>query len=243
MARLSVKVDYVSALRRVGGGRSPDPAQAAVLAELAGADGISCFLREDRKFIRDRDIYIIKELVRSGFILQIAPVDDLIERALEVKPQMITLMPFVGENNNIKKGADLENRFDSYADAASRFDVAGIDVCCFLDPETDMIKNAAREKIKTVELNTHDYAQAVSKPDITDELDRLEQAAQFAAKLGMTVNCGGWLDYKNIGPLIDSELYDWITVGFSIASKAMLVGYDRAVREMANAFKHHAADF
>lgn len=242
MARLSVKVDYVSALRRVGGGRSPDPAQAAVLVELAGADQVCCFLREDRRFIRDRDIYIIRELVRSGFILQIAPVDDLIERALEVKPRLVTLMPYVGDKDNIKKGANPENKFDSYADAASRLDAAGIDVSCFINPETDLIKSVARAKIKTVELNCYDYAMAVSKSDIADELDSLEQVAQFASKLGMTVNCGGWLDYKNIGPLIYSEMYDRITVGFSIASRAMLVGYDRAVREMLDIFKHQSSN-
>jgi len=235
MSRLIVKVDCVAALRNSGGGSQPDPSKVAVLAELAGVDGICCHLREDRKFIRDRDIYIIRELIKPQFYLQIAPADDLIERALEVKPKMVTLMPYVTEDSIIKEGVNLNDNFDSYAEAADKLKSNDIDVACFIEPDNEAIKNIARAKISTVEFNCR-ACTAAKDSEINDEQERLDQAAQFAYKLGMSIGCGGGLNYDNIKPLIEIEEIDSFTIGHALLAKALLVGVDQAVCDMTAVF-------
>jgi pyridoxine 5-phosphate synthase len=233
MSALSVKVDYVAALRSIKKLKEPDPIQAAVIAELAGADSITAHLREDRRYIRDRDVYILKELVKTRFTLQMAPTDDMMELALEVKPWRVTLMPSAGKGSVIENGIDLEKKSDLYAGAAGSLQNAGIDVCYFIDPEHEFIKAAARAKANAVELNSFAYATGKSAEESAAELELLEQAAQIASKLGMTVNCGGGLDYKNIPPLVDLDCFEEFTVGYAVTSRAVLVGYEFAVREMS----------
>jgi len=232
MPFLSVKVDSVAAVRNVRKLKEPTPSQAAVLAELSGADGITCHLREDRLYIRDRDFYILKEVAGSRLTLQIAPDDELLERALEVKPWMVTLMPFAGSDAVFEKGITFEKERDRYADAASSLHEAGIIVTYFVDPESEAIKEAARVKADAVELNLYDYAGAVTDEDIDAELNRLEQMAQLAAKLGMNVFAGNGLNYRNIGPVAELSVFDRFTVGYAIISRALMTGMDRAVSDM-----------
>jgi len=231
MSALSVKVDHVAALRAIKKLKEPDPIQAAVIAELAGADGITAFLREDRLYIRDRDIYILKELVKTQFTLQMAPTDDLMELALEVKPWRVTLMPF--DKNDSEHGIEFEKDYDRYASAAESLQNAGIYVCFFINPEHDDVKAAARAKVNAVELNAHAYSVCKTAEDCASELEVLEQSAQIASKLGMAVNCGGGLDYRNIPPLVDLDCIEEFTIGYAITSRAVLSGYEYAVREMA----------
>jgi len=233
MSMLSIKVDFVAALRSIRKSKEPDPAQVVVLSELAGVDGITCHLRQDRLYIRDRDVYILKEMTKTRLTLQIAPAQDLIERALEVKPWRVTLMPFATDEPIIENGIDPESQADLYSETAGSLKAVGINVCYFIDPENDSVKNAARAKANAVELNALDYVNAKSADETKDELERLEQTAQFAAKLGMNVICGGGLNYKNIRPLVEMEIFDGFTVGYAVTSHAILVGYERAVREMA----------
>ncbi len=233
MSALSVKVDYVAALRGLKKLKEPDPIQAAVIAELAGADSISCCLREDRLYIRDRDVYILKELVKTRLTLQMAPAEDLMERALEVKPWRVTLMPFTSENPITEQGIDLEKQADVYAGAVESLRNAGINVCYFINPQHEFIKAAARANVNAVELNTHAYTTAKTTEDCVKELETLEQTAHITAKMGMCVNCGGGLDYKNIPPLADLDCFEEFTVGYALTSRAMLVGYEFAVRELA----------
>ncbi len=237
MSALSVKVDYVAALRSIKKLKEPDPIQAAVIAELAGADSITCHLREDRLYIRDRDVYILKELVKTRLTLQIEPTDDLMELALEVKPWRVTLMPFIAKNPVSESGIDLEKQADLYAESAASLQNAGINVCYFLNPEPEFIKAAARAKVNAVELSAHAYSTPRTDEDSAAELETLDQAAQLAARLGMSVNCGGGLDYKNISPLVDLDCFEEFTVGYAITSRAVLVGYEFAVREMAELIK------
>jgi len=232
MSLLSVRVDHVAAIRYIRRLKEPDPSHAAVLAEIAGADGITCRLREDRLFIRDRDVYILKEMVKSKLTVQIAPVDDLIDRVIEVKPWMVTLVPAEAENPDENRGVDLDANRDKYAGCVTRLKEAGIHVGCLLDPDIEIVKNAARIKIDTVELNSNAYVYAADIETAEAELDKLEQMAQLAVKLGMTVYCGGWLNYHNIRPVVEMGLIDEFTVGHAIMARALRVGLDRAVREM-----------
>jgi len=232
MSLVSIKVDYIASLREIKHLKEPDPAQAAVLAELAGADGISCHLREDRKHIRDRDLYLLKEMVKTKLTLQIEPVEDLIERALEVKPWLVTLMPFSDEDIIVQKGIDFENNRDLYAETSATLKGSGINVSYFIEPEIDAVKNAARAKIDAVELNAFRYISAETLETAEAELDRMEQMSQLASKLDLTVNCGNGLNYKNIRPLIDLGAIEEFTIGYSVISRALMIGMERAVREM-----------
>jgi pyridoxine 5-phosphate synthase len=234
MPLLSIKVDYVANFRELKRLREPDPAQAAVIAEIAGADGVSCQLREDRRAIRDRDVYILKEMAKTKLTLQIEPVEDLIERALEVKPWMATLMPFTDEATIATKGIDFENNRDLYAETAMTLKNGGINVCYFIEPEIDAVKNAARAKVDAVELNAYRYVSAETLENAEAELDRLEQLSQLASKLDMSVNCGNGLNYKNIRPILDLGTIGEFTIGYSIISRAMMVGLERAVKEMVD---------
>lgn len=239
MSSLSVKVDYVAAVRNVKKAKEPAPSQAAVLAELAGADGITCHLREDRLYIRDRDFYILKEVVHTGLTLQIAPEEELLDRALEVKPQIVTLMPYSRDESVPDSGIDVANFRDRYSRAAESIIGADIKVCYFIEPDSEAVKDAARVKAHAVELNVHDYIEAKTEEEIKSELTRLEQMAQLADKLGMKAWAGNGLDYRNIRPLAELGVFKRFTVGYAIISKAVMVGMDRAVRDMIDAINVH----
>jgi len=242
MSFLSVKVDYIAAVRNIGKLKEPAPTQAAVLAELAGADGITCHLREDRLYTRDRDFYILKEIIKGRFTLQIAPDEELLERAVEVKPDMVTLMPFAGDEAMFSKGIDPDKDADRYAEAAASLGETGIKVCYFVDPESEAVKDAARAKTDAVELNLYDYVKAGTDEDIESELNRIEQMAQLARKLGMKVIGANRLNYRNIRPLVELGVFDGFTVGYAVISRAMMVGIDRAVRDMLELINRSGED-
>jgi len=232
MPLVSIKVDNIAALRLIKRLKEPDPSHAAVLAEIAGADGITCHLREDRRYIRDRDLYILKEVVNSKLTVQISPVEELIERAIEVKPWMVTLMPPTNDDTVVGSGINLDADRDLYADTALNLKGAGINVAYFVDPDIDAVKGAARAKADAVELNTGDYVRAGTIDSAEEELDRLEQMARLAAKLGLMANCGGGLNYRNIRPLTELGVFEEFTIGHAAVARALMVGVERAVREL-----------
>jgi len=234
MSLISVRVDAVAAMRVSKRIKEPDPAHAAVIAELAGADGITCHLREDRRHVRDRDLYILKEVVKSKLTVRIAPSEDLIDRIREVKPYMVTLMPPDTDDLSVASGINFDTDADLYAVTAGMLKDAGIGICFLVNPDIEAIKAAARSKVDAVELIASDYVNADSMEDAESELDRLEQMAQLASKLGMMVNCGGGFNYRNIRPVIDLGLVEEFTIGHSIMARALMVGLDRAVREMVD---------
>ncbi len=234
MPLISIQVDHFATLREIKHLREPDPSQAAVIAELAGADGICCHLREDRKAIRDRDLYILKEMVKTKLNLRMEPADDLMERALEVKPWMVTLMPFTDENPGIQNGIDLDHNRDLYSDSAASLKGSGINVCYFIDPEIEAVKQAAKAKADAVELNAFKYVSADSLERAEAELDKLEQMAQLAVKLNLMVYCGNGLNYRNIRPILDLGLVEEFTVGYAVVCRAVMVGLERAVKEIVD---------
>ena len=232
MATVTINVDQVAAVRALRPGKLPDPVQAAVLAELAGADGIACHLREDRRAIRDRDVYLLKEVVKTKLNLLIAPVDELYQRAVEVKPFLVMLMPFDTEDGIVATGCDIAENRDLYEEFARSLKEAGIAVGYFIDPDADAVKAAARAKADVVDLNAGPYINADTITSAEAELERLEQMAQMALKLGMSVSCGNGLNYKNIRPLAELDVIDEFSIGHAVVSRALMVGLDRAVREI-----------
>jgi pyridoxine 5-phosphate synthase len=228
---LSVRIDNIGALRSASKARVPDPVQAAVLAELAGADGITAHLREDRAFLKDRDIYLLKETIKTRLNLEIAPETDLVDLALEVKPHWVTFVPLTSGGEIISGGIDFSSMGGRLNDMAARLDGAGVIYSCLINPETEAVKEAARLKCRAVHLAAFEYAGA-DADDNKALANAIDQTARMAGKLGMTVFCGGGLDYKNIGVLAALGSIDEFVVGHSLLARAVMTGMERAVRDM-----------
>ena len=232
MPLLSVNIDFVAAMRELQHREEPEPAQAAVLIELAGADGITIQVRRDRKSVRDRDLYLLKGLVKSKLTLQMPIVDEIIERALEVKPDQVTLVADHVDSHSLMTPIDFGAAPVDYSDISSRFTGLGNAVCYFVEPETDQVKSAARHGATSILLNCNAYGSARTVAEAQTELDRIDRAAQAAVKANLNVQCGRSLNYSNIAPLVELGNIEEFAVGHAICARAMLVGFDRAVRDM-----------
>ncbi len=232
MAMLSVNLDGVAALREVRGQREPDPAQAAVLAELGGADGVAIQLRRDRRHVRDRDLYVLREVVKTKLTIEIPPTDEIIERALEVKPAMVTFVADHADPTLPVSGINLADNTINFSDAAGRFHGAGIAVCYLVEPDPDSIKGAVKNGADAVLLNCAGFTEARGMDEAQHELDRIDTAAQAASKAGVTIYAGRGISFKNVIALHELGTIDEFFVGHSIVAKALFCGFERAVRDM-----------
>jgi pyridoxine 5-phosphate synthase len=232
MTRLGVNIDHVATVREARKTVEPDPVQAAFLADLGGADGIVCHLREDRRHIQDRDLEILRAIVTSHLNLEMAPVDAMVQIALRVKPDMATLVPEKREEVTTEGGLDVRASFARIAAAISALKGAGVVTSLFIDPDLGQIKEAARAGADFVELHTGTYAGAKRAVDEAMELEKLERSAQAAAKLGLGVSAGHGLTYHNVIPVATIPEVEELNIGHSIIARAVMVGMERAVREM-----------
>ncbi len=231
MALLSVNLDQVAALRAVRKFKEPDPAQAAVLAELAGADGIAVQLRRDRKHIRDRDLYILREVVKSRLTVEMPPVDEMIDKVLEVKPWMVTFVADQPDTDTPPAGIDFNSAPIDFKEVVSRLRGVGVNVCFFVEPEVDAVKGAARAGAGAVLINCSMFTGARTLDEAQEGLDQVDRAAQTAVKSNLSVTAGRGVSYRNVQPLVELGTIDEFVVGHAIASHAFLVGYQQAVRE------------
>ncbi len=239
MALLSVNLDQIAALREVRKLREPDPAQAAVLAELAGADGITIQLRRDRKYIRDRDLFILREVVKTRLTIEMPPTDDIIERALEVKPALVTFVADHADSDTAVSGIDFNAAPIDFSDTAIRFKGVGIGVGFFVDPEIDAVKGAAKAGADSVLINCGGFTYAHTLDEAQSELDRIDAAASAASKAGLTVCAGRGINAKNVIALHELNLFDEFVVGHSIVTRAVFNGMSGAVTEMLNVVKNN----
>ena len=237
MALLSVNLDQVAALREVRKLREPDPAQAAVLAELAGADGITIQLRRDRKYIRDRDLFILREVVKTRFTIEIPPTDDIIERVLEVKPAMVTFVADHADSDTPVSGIDFNAAPIDFSDTTTRFKGVGIGVGFFVDPEVNAVKGAAKAGADSVLINCGGFTFAHTLEEAQTELDRIDVVASAACKAGLTVCAGRGVNIKNVVALHELKLFDEFVIGHSIVSRAVFNGMSSAVTEMLGVIK------
>ena len=231
MSTLTVNLDYVAALREAGRSTEPDPAQAAVLVELAGADGVAVRVRRDRKQIRNRDLFLLKGVCKSKVTVEMPPTEEIIERVLEVKPWMITLVADHADGDSPVSPINFGEGSVDFDDLVARCKGVGVNTCYFVEPVLEDIKGAIKGGATAVLVNCLGYTQARTMEDAQTELDRLDKAAQAAAKSGLAVHFGRGLNYQNIGPLVELNIVDEFVIGHSICSRAMLVGFDAAVRE------------
>jgi len=232
MARLSVNVDHVATLREARGGKLPDPVAAAILAEMAGADGITIHLRGNRRHIKDRDLYILRNVVHTHLNLEMAANPQMLEKALEVVPDMVTLVPERPGEKTTEGGLDLEANYDLISETIGELQTKEILVSLFINPDIDSVKSSAKLRSDYVELNTTAYTEAETASKESEELERLGQMAELAEKLGLGLNAGHGLNYKNIQRLLEIEQIEEVSIGHALVARAVLVGFYGAVEEM-----------
>jgi len=232
MAKLSINVDHVATIREARGGNEPDPIIAAGLAELAGCDGIIVHLREDRRHIKDRDVELLRKTVKTKFNLEMAATEEMIGIALRIKPDMCTLVPEKRQELTTEGGLDLIKNFSSINDALTRLRGGGILVSLFIDPDPEQINIAKKMGTDYVEIHTGIYSNAKTPNETKQELKKIIEAVQLSSQLGLGVNAGHGLNYQNIKPLTKIKEIDEFSIGHSIIARAVLVGLERAVREM-----------
>jgi len=229
--RLGVNIDHVATLREARKTVEPDPVAAAVAAEMAGADQITVHLREDRRHIQNRDVRLIREVVRTALNLEMAATAEMQEIALALRPDSVCVVPERREEITTEGGLNLADAPPSLADLVATLKDADIEVTAFLTPDLNQIQEAARFRFDAVEMHTGAFARA-SRHRLEAELRRLKDAANAARHLGMRVHAGHGLNYHNVGSILEVPHLEEVNIGHSILARAVFVGLDRAVRDM-----------
>jgi pyridoxine 5-phosphate synthase len=230
--RLGVNIDHVATLRQARRGRYPDPVAAAAVAELGGADQITLHVREDRRHVNDRDLSLLRQTVNGTLNLEMAAVQPMLELAQHERPDTCTLVPERREELTTEGGLDAIGQRDEVRRITRALRDGGIEVSLFIDPDPEQIKASHRADAQAVELHTGRYCEARTADERKRELSRLADAAKAAAKLGMRVAAGHGLDYWNVVPVARIEEITELNIGYSIVCRAVLVGLERAVRDM-----------
>ncbi|MEK7267915.1 MAG: pyridoxine 5'-phosphate synthase [Nitrospirota bacterium] len=232
MARLGVNIDHVATLRQTRGGSEPDPLAAAVLVELAGADGLVVHLREDRRHIQDRDLTLLREIVQTKLDLEMAAEESMAKIALSIKPHVVTLVPERRQELTTEGGLEVAGQRERINTIIELLHDGGIPVSVFIEPDLNQIKAAHKVSADYVELHTGRYANARRSKEEDAEFEAIAQAAKLAYKLGMGVNAGHGLNYRNVKRLTQIPEIVEYNIGHSIIARAVLVGLEQAVREM-----------
>jgi pyridoxine 5-phosphate synthase len=239
--RLHINVDHVATVRQARRTDEPDPVRAAVLAELGGADGITVHLREDRRHIQDRDVRLLMQTVRTGVNLELAVASDVVQIATELKPMTATLVPEKREEITTEGGLGLgdDQQRTSIGRVVKQLQDAGIRVSLFIDPDAQAIRAAADLGVEAIELHTGEFAEAFKlrrtregAHDVGAQLSRVHSAAALGRSFQLAVHAGHGLTYENVAHIAAIEEIEELNIGHSVVSRAILVGMERAVREM-----------
>lgn len=236
MPKLGVNIDHVATIREARKTVEPDPVWAAAIAELAGADQITCHLREDRRHMQDRDIEVLRRTVRTKLNLEMAVAEEIVEFALRIRPDMATLVPEKREEVTTEGGLDAAGNLDRVKEVTGRLKDAGIVVSLFIDPEQKQLEASKESGADAVEFHTGQYAEAAlhstSGEEVTARLGELSNAVKAALGIGLVPHAGHGLTYINVRPVAEIDGVNELNIGHSIISRAVLVGLERAVREM-----------
>ncbi len=241
MTKLGVNVDHIATIRPARQAPEPDPVAAAILAELAGADGITVHLRGDRRHISDRDVRLLRQTITTRLNLEMAVTEEMMDFALEVRPDSATLVPEREGEVTTEGGLDVIKNEKAIQEATEKLQKAGLEVSLFIDPQPAQIERAASVGATMIEINTAAYAEAVprglkeSDQAFQSELNKVTAAAQLAESAGLSVLAGHGLTYRNVGPVSDIPQIVELNIGHNIVARASLVGMERAVREMLEA--------
>ncbi len=232
MSRLSVNVDHIATLRQLRGTKYPDPVLASYLAELGGADGITIHLRQDRRHIQDRDLFLLRQTVSTHLTLEMAASEGMAQIAIKAMPDMVTLVPERSGENTTERGFNLEQESGEIEPIVRKLQESGIEVSIFIDPTETNVRVASELAADFVELNTTFYADSDDFEKELEELDRIERAANLAVKQKLGVAVGHAIDYQNVVNIAAIAAVEEFSIGHCIVCRASLVGMERATREM-----------
>ena len=232
MPKLNVNVDHVATARQARGGNEPDPVLAAYLAELAGAHGIVVHLREDRRHIQDRDLYVLRETVKTKLNMEMAATNEMVGIATDVMPDMVTLVPEKREEITTEGGLDVIGNKKAVSKAVDKLRDKGLFISLFIDPDEKQIKASEEIGADMVELHTGSYAEADNEKKVEKELKKVENSVMTAMDLGLRVAAGHGLNYQNVEPIAWIEEIEELNIGHSIVSRSVIVGIEEAVSEM-----------
>ena len=229
-ARLSVNVDHFATLRQARRAAYPDPVDAARIAEDAGASGITVHLRVDRRHIQDRDVERLRETVRGKLNLEMSTAEEMLQLALRVRPDQVTLVPERPEEVTTEGGLDVVRQGERIAEVAGQLKAAGIEVSLFVDPDLEQVQ--AIRGVSGFEINTDAYTRARDQAEATIQLDKVARAATLGRGQGLHLYAGHGLRTDNVGPVASLPGMEELNIGHWLVSRAVLVGLDAAVREM-----------
>ena len=232
MITLNVNIDHVATIRQARGGKEPDPVTAALNAELAGATGIVCHLREDRRHINDRDVRILREVIQTRLDLEMGANEEIIGIALNIVPDLVTIVPEERMELTTEGGLDVAGNIPRYKNLVERMHDRGIEVSFFIEPEDKQIEASVACGADMVEIHTGTYSNAKSALEIENELFRISYAAGKAAESDLKIAAGHGLNYVNLNPICEIEEISELSIGHSIISRAIHTGIYQAVKEM-----------
>lgn len=230
--KLGVNVDHIATIREARKTNEPDPVHAAAVAELAGADGITIHLRQDRRHIQERDLKLLRSVVKTKLNLEMAITMEMVKLALKYKPDVCTLVPETDEEVTTTGGLDVVMHADKIGEVAGNLNAAGIDVSIFVDPDIDQIKACHRLGIKVIELNTGEYAQNWNNSYAVLELEKIKKVVMYAKKLNIRILAGHGLTYQNAAEIVAFQDIEELNIGHSIIANSTFLGLSEAVRRM-----------
>lgn len=240
MTKLGVNVDHVATLRQARRTYEPDPVTAASLADLGGADIITIHLREDRRHIHERDLKLLRQTVFTKLNLEMSVADEIVELALAEQPAQVTFVPEKREEVTTEGGLDVVSQAKVLGPLIKRFREKNIIVSLFIDPEARQIQASRDAGAEFVELHTGAFANATTEVQQLDMLEKLRAGAGLSRELGLRVNAGHGLTYKNVGPIVEEIGAEELHIGHSIISRAVFVGIKKAVEEMKELIYKHS---
>ncbi|HXK58572.1 MAG TPA: pyridoxine 5'-phosphate synthase [Acidobacteriota bacterium] len=241
MTKLGVNIDHVATVREARRAPEPDPVAAAILAELAGAHGITVHLRGDRRHIKDRDVRLLRQVITTRLNIEMAATEEMVNIALDIRPDQVTLVPESPNEITTQGGLDVPGNLPALKQTIRRLAEAHIAVSLFVDPLREVVERSAESGAGMVELNTAAYSEAVPKglnealPAFRRELERIQSCAELAESLGLQVLAGHGLTYRNVRPISDIPQIIELNIGHNIVCRAVLVGFKQAVSEMLEA--------
>lgn len=230
--RLCINIDHIATLRNARGGTEPDPIAAAKVCERAGADGIVVHLREDRRHIKDHDVWKLRETITTKLDLEMGASDEIVAIALEIIPDLITLVPEKRLELTTEGGLDVLAQKEKLKNVIAQFHAKKIPVSLFVDPVITQIEASKEIGADMIELHTGEYAEATGEQELQRLLKEIVSAAQYGKQIGLEVNAGHGLNYLNVSAVAAIPQIDEMSIGHSIISRAAFVGLERAVKEM-----------
>ncbi len=238
--KLGVNIDHIATIREARKIREPDPVTAAVLAELAGCHGITAHLREDKRHIQDRDIRLLRGIVTTHLNMEMAPTQEMVQFAIDVQPDMVTLVPENRQEITTEGGLNVAAKTDELTRLIMTLKNNDIAVSVFIDPETDQVKASRKVGADFVEFHTGKFSTAYEIGNVQDlnrEISAIQDMTVLASKYGLRANAGHGLNYRNVGYIASIEGIEELNIGHSIIGRAALVGIEKAVKEMLEAIR------